>query len=262
MAWRSLSLSDELIWRAPFPTAERALAESLRAKITALRPHLLDFLRLDEPAPPHALTLAEWSQPIALRTLLATWSDHIYRHQPTQPREQKPLLSLWAQWYIGLMMPPLMVALLTQKEAIDVSPEHMHVEFHETGRAACFWIDVHQDHHTTALSPQQRMETLILTALTPVVQALEATGEINAKLIWSNTGYLIHWYLTEMKPLLGEELLNTLRQTCFFEKQLSCGQDNPLWRTVVPREGLLVRRTCCQRYRLPDVKQCGDCTLK
>ncbi|WP_368304041.1 (2Fe-2S)-binding protein, partial [Escherichia coli] len=25
---------------------------------------------------------------------------------------------------------------------------------------------------------------------------------------------------------------------------------------------LLVRRTCCQRYRLPDVQQCGDCTLK
>ena len=28
------------------------------------------------------------------------------------------------------------------------------------------------------------------------------------------------------------------------------------------RDGLLVRRTCCQRYRLPDVQQCGDCTLK
>ncbi|MCS5932024.1 (2Fe-2S)-binding protein [Klebsiella pneumoniae subsp. pneumoniae] len=26
------------------------------------------------------------------------------------------------------------------------------------------------------------------------------------------------------------------------------------------REGQLVRRTCCQRYRLPDVQQCGDCT--
>ncbi|WP_413181835.1 MULTISPECIES: (2Fe-2S)-binding protein [Gammaproteobacteria] len=23
-----------------------------------------------------------------------------------------------------------------------------------------------------------------------------------------------------------------------------------------------MRRTCCQRYRLPDVQQCGDCTLK
>lgn len=98
MAWRSLPLSDELIWRAPLPTAEHALAESIREKIATLRPHLLDFLRLDEPAPRHALTLAEWSQPIALRSLLATWSDHIYRHQPTLPREQKPLLSLWAQW--------------------------------------------------------------------------------------------------------------------------------------------------------------------
>ena len=96
----------------------------------------------------------------------------------------------------------------------------------------------------------------------PVVQALEATGEINGKLIWSNTGYLINWYLGEMKTLLGEEQVNLLRQRCFFTSTLADGQDNPLWRTVVLRDGLLVRRTCCQRYRLPDVKQCGDCTLK
>ena len=41
------------------------------------------------------------------------------------------------------------------------------------------------------------MERLITRALVPVIDALEATGEINGKLIWSNTGYLIHWYLTE-----------------------------------------------------------------
>ena len=82
MAWRSLPLSDELIWRAPLPTAEHALAESIREKIATLRPHLLDFLRLDEPAPRHALTLAEWSQPIALRSLLATWSDQRYLVAP------------------------------------------------------------------------------------------------------------------------------------------------------------------------------------
>uniref|UniRef100_UPI00301788FB siderophore-iron reductase FhuF n=1 Tax=Leclercia sp. M50 TaxID=3081258 RepID=UPI00301788FB len=51
-------------------------------------------------------------------------------------------------------------------------------------------------------------------------------------------------------------------QAIFFARQLSDGRDNPLYRTVVPRYGLLVRRTCCQRYRLPDVQQCGDCTLK
>lgn len=147
-------------------------------------------------------------------------------------------------------------------KALDVSPEHFHAEFHETGRAACFWVDVCEDKNATPHSPQQRMERLISQALVPVVQALEATGEINGKLIWSNTGYLINWYLTEMKQLLGEATVESLRHALFFEKTLTNGEDNPLWRTVVLRDGLLVRRTCCQRYRLPDVQQCGDCTLK
>ena len=262
MAYRSLAFNTEIIWRAPLPSAERELANSIRDKISALRPHLLDFLRLNEEAPPHALTLAEWSQPATLSSFIATWSDHIYRHQPGQPREQKPLLSLWAQWYIGLLVPPLMLALLSEERAISLAPEHVRVEFHESGRAACFWIDVHSAGTSPAESAQSRMEKLVTTALQPVVQALEATGDINGKLIWNNTGYLINWYLGEMKTLLGDEKVAALRQRCFFEKQLSNGEDNPLWRTVVLREGQLVRRTCCQRYRLPDVQQCGDCTLK
>lgn len=65
--------------------AERELANSIREKISALRPHLLDFIRLNEEAPHHALTLAEWSHPATLSSLIATWSDHIYRHQPGKP---------------------------------------------------------------------------------------------------------------------------------------------------------------------------------
>ncbi len=72
------------------------------------------------------------------------------------------------------MTPPLMLALLTQARAINVSAEHIHVEFHETGRAACFWLDVHQDNLATERSPEERMETLIVSALQPVIQALEA----------------------------------------------------------------------------------------
>ncbi|STV83104.1 Ferric reductase [Klebsiella michiganensis] len=105
MAYRSLAFNNEIIWRAPLPSAERELANAIRDKITALRPHLLDFIRLNEEAPHHALTLAEWSQPATLSSLIATYSDHIYRNQPGQAREQKPLLSLWAQWYIGLLVP-------------------------------------------------------------------------------------------------------------------------------------------------------------
>ena len=147
-----------------------------------------------------------------------------------------------------------MLALLNEPQGLSLAPEHFHVEFHESGRAACFWIDVHSDARIAALSPQARIDALVIRTLQPVVEALEATGEINGKLIWSNTGYLINWYLGEMRTLLGDEQVAALRQHCFFEKQLADGQDNPLWRTVVLREGLLVRRTCCQRYRLPDVQ--------
>ncbi|MRS90610.1 siderophore-iron reductase FhuF [Enterobacteriaceae bacterium RIT714] len=261
MATRSVHAVDPILWRARL-SGSTTLADSVRETIAETRAYLLDFIKLDEPHPHQAMTLAEWSRPAEMQSLLAVYSDHIYRNQPSLARENKPLLSLWAQWYIGLMVPPLMIALLTQDAALDLSPEHFHVEFHETGRAACFWIDVHEDRNATVLSAQDRMETLVKQALIPVVNALEETGEINGKLIWSNTGYLIHWYLTEMKPVLGDETVDALRQSCFFAKQLSDGQDNPLFRTVVPRDGLLVRRTCCQRYRLPDVQQCGDCTLK
>ncbi len=262
MATRTAQAVDSLLWRATLSTGSATLADAIRDRIADTRAHLLDFIKLDEPHPHNTMTLAEWQRPAERQSLLAAYSDHIYRNQPTLARENKPLLSLWAQWYIGLMVPPIMVALLTQDTMMDLSPEHFHVEFHETGRAACFWIDVHEDRRAGQRSAQERMEQLITQALMPVIDVLEQTGEINGKLIWSNTGYLIHWYLTEMKPLLGDEKVDALRQSCFFAKQLSDGRDNPLFRTVVPRDGLLVRRTCCQRNRLPDVQQCGDCTLK
>jgi len=262
MTYRNASITENIIWRSRPVEDGHSLANAMRETIASTREYLLDFLRLNEPAPYRAMTLAEWSRPVALQSLLASYSDHIYRNQPTQPRENKPLLSLWAQWYLGLLVPPLLLTLLTQKSAIDLSPEHFHVEFHETGRAACFWIDVQQDWQLSCWGDAQRICALTTQAMLPVVQALEATGEINGKLIWSNTGYLINWYLGELIPTLGESRVAALRQICFFEKQLADGSDNPLWRTVVLRDGVLVRRTCCQRYRLPDVQQCGDCTLK
>lgn len=161
MAYRSAPLYEDVIWRTHLQPQDPTLAQAVRATIAKHREHLLEFIRLDEPAPLNAMTLAQWSSPNVLSSLLAVYSDHIYRNQPMMIRENKPLISLWAQWYIGLMVPPLMLALLTQEKALDVSPEHFHAEFHETGRVACFWVDVCEDKNATPHSPQHRMETLI-----------------------------------------------------------------------------------------------------
>lgn len=262
MAFQSLQLIDNFAWQLPFDRPQATLADEVRAQFMTHRSYFNDFIKLNELAPDTALTLYQWAQPATLTSLMASYADHIYRNQLQQPREGKPLKSLWAQWYIGLMLPPLMMALMVHPRALDISPEHIHVEFHETGRAAIFWLDVHEDTAASVLPLSLRLEKLIIKGITPVVDALEDNGEINGRLIWANTGYLINWFLGEMKDLISEEAINEVRHACFFEKLLSQGQDNPLYRTVVPREGLLVRRTCCQRYKLPDVQGCGDCTLK
>lgn len=56
-----------------------------------------------------------------------------------------------------------------------------------------------------------------------------------------------------MKPLLGDEKVDALRQSCFFARQLSDGRDNPLYRTVVPREDFwcvvpAVSATVCRMF--------------
>lgn len=262
MAYRITEIVENLVWQPGGITPSSGLAAAIRDLFTTQRPYFNDIVRLDEPSPHSSLTLAQWSRPATLTSLMASYSDHIYRNQPAMDRENKPLKSLWAQWYLGLMVPPVLLALLTQSRALDIAPEHFHVEFHETGRAACFWIDVYDDPAATRLPPRERVEKFVVDGIAPVIAALEASGDINARLIWSNTGYLINWFLGEVKELIGEPAADALRHTCFMEKQLLSGADNPLYRTVVMRDGMLVRRTCCQRYRLPDVVQCGDCTLK
>lgn len=263
MALHSLQLSDDSgCFVLPWSPAASSLAVSLREYFAAHRPYFNDIIKLNEQAPATAMTLSEWQRPATLTSLMAAYGDHIYRHEPQLTRENKPLKSLWAQWYIGLLVPPMMMALLTQPKALKIAPQHVRAEFHETGRAKCFWIDVAEDCRASEQPLTVRLEKFIVEGLMPVVAALEASEEINARLIWSNTGYLVNWFFGELKPLLDEQSLAALVQTCFFEKQLSCGQENPLYRTVISREGILVRRTCCQRFKLPDVQRCGDCTLK
>lgn len=262
MAHLSLPLNHDVIAPRPFFDRHADLAESLSCSLREHHPLLVETVRFDEPSPVNALSLTQWSQPETLSTLMSTYSRHIYAHHPEQQLEAKPIKSLWAQWYIGLLTPALMAVTLTHPQALRLSLNAIQVRFHETGRAETFWIDVSTPSPLAQHRLRERMEYLVSEGLMPVVKALEESGDINAKLIWSNTGYLINWFLGELKPHLGEEAWHALRQACFFEKNHLDGRDNPLFRTVVPREGLLVRRTCCQRNRLPGVQQCGDCTLK
>ena len=87
MAYRSAPIVEDVIWRSHLPAKIPSLAAAVRATIAKTREHLLDFIRLDETPVPGAMTLHEWTQPTTLSSLLAVYSDHIYRNQPTLTRE-------------------------------------------------------------------------------------------------------------------------------------------------------------------------------
>ncbi|BDH47222.1 hydroxamate siderophore iron reductase FhuF [Salmonella enterica subsp. enterica serovar Choleraesuis] len=259
-AYSISSFIDTSSW-LPIRRDDAGLDSALRERFAADRPYFNEIISLNE-APPHdSMTLFEWARPTNLTSLLASYSNHIYRDNPGMPIEHKPLKSLWAQWYVGLLVPPLIMAALTEKRALDLSLQRIHAGFHETGRAAHFWIEAREDRRATRLTPLQRLEAIWQNVVAPMIAILENSGDINGKLIWSNTGYLVNWFLGELQPQLGERQVSELREACFMNKNLSDGSANPLFRTMIIREGLRVRRTCCQRNRLPGVQQCGDCTL-
>ncbi|MDT1800402.1 hydroxamate siderophore iron reductase FhuF, partial [Salmonella enterica subsp. enterica serovar Oslo] len=56
------------------------------------------------------------------------------------------------------------------------------------------------------------MESLVVSALQPVIRALGAPGDCIARLLGSSPGYVSHWYRTVGKPLLGVALLARLRR--------------------------------------------------
>ncbi|QKJ85666.1 ferric iron reductase protein [Paramixta manurensis] len=245
-----------------FLQGNRPLGAALHTLYQQHRAYFLDVVKLGEAAPAESMTLAEWSRPEMFLSLVERYGDELYRNHPQHPREAKPLQSLWAQWYCGLIVPPLMMAMLLEPRVLDCSVQHIHVQFHSTGRPAQFWIDIHEDGDARSLTSRQRLERLIQQHLIPVVKGIEQHGAINGKLIWNNTGYLMHWFLGEIRTLLGEETFAVLEQALLFAPQLLDGSDNPLYRTMLLREGELQRRSCCQRYRVPDIERCGNCTLK
>lgn len=244
-----------------FMQSDRSLARALEDLIRDQRRDLLNTFQLGSPAPADALTLSEWSKPAHYQLLTQRYGDYLYRNHPGAQHEAKPLHSLWAQWYFGLLLPPLMMALLLEPRALNCSPHLIHAEFHEHGHPTAFWIDVQEDEDARHFNAQQRIDRLIQHCLIPTVAGMTQHGDINAKLIWNNMGFSFYWLLGKLKSSLPEPVVPQLVQQLFFSKNLLDGSDNPLYRTMIPRHGEMARRSCCQRYRIPDVARCGNCTL-
>ncbi|CNL12823.1 ferric hydroximate transport ferric iron reductase [Yersinia frederiksenii] len=211
--------------------------------------------------PQESLWLEQWSAENSLPRLMQTYEKHYYSDSELNPNH-KALHSLWGQWYFGLVVPPMILMLLALPVAIDTRPERIRVKLHATGRPEA----IYYQHRWLDKSPSSLLERLSLLLdhhIIPVMQKIARQPKANSRLIWNNIGYLMFWYLREFRNKLGtidgyEDIIANL----FLTPNLPDGRNNPLYRTVIPRNGGMERRTCCQRNKLPGVGCCLDCPLE
>lgn len=208
------------------------------------------------------MPFSHWTRPDVFSALMARYQQDQYAGFPDKKPEPRALHSLWAQWYFGLLVPPVMLLLLLSPTPLDTRPQNFRVLFHDSGRPEAFIsfpaLPAAAGYHASSL---QRLTAFVEHHLRPVVGVLAALSGMSGKLNWSNIGYVMHWYLGELRSHLGDALHQQLEHALFFSPVFANGNENPLYRSVVVRNGAIQRRTCCQRYRLPKVKSCPDCPL-
>ncbi|AOM40897.1 siderophore-iron reductase FhuF [Xenorhabdus hominickii] len=209
--------------------------------------------------PLESMTFYQWSNEKEFSLLMQRYQDSYYSHKELKPN-QKGLYSLWAQWYFGLIVPPMMLMLLEYPQAVNTDYNLFQVEFHETGRPNVVyyqltWLD-------ESISLLERYHSMLDRHIIPVCEKIESYRGINGRLLWNNIGYVMHWYLNNFKERMDAAQYDELIQNLFFEQTLPDGRDNPLYRTVILKNNTIQRRCCCQRNKLPEVGNCHDCPLE
>ncbi|MCC8378236.1 siderophore-iron reductase FhuF [Xenorhabdus sp. PB30.3] len=212
-----------------------------------------------ENIPENSMVFHQWSDEKEFLLLMQRYHNEYYANSDQKPNN-KGLYSLWAQWYFGLVVPPMMLMLLEYPQAADADYNLFQVEFHESGRPNMVyyqltWMD-------EPLSLLERYYALLDRHIIPVCEKIESYKGINGRLLWNNIGYVMYWYLSNFKERMSDEQYQILVNNLFFEAKLPDGRDNPLYRTVILRNNIIQRRCCCQRNKLPGVGNCRDCPLE
>lgn len=200
--------------------------------------------------------------------------SQIKAQENTRKDIRKAQHSLWAQWYFGLLVPPIFQWLVHQHSSLDFRPNAVYLQPHETGRVASFCLHISSSPHVSC-TPQPQKSTLdlhqvlsdfILQGLQPTVLRLSQLSQLPAKAYWSHLGYLIYWYLGELT--LTPSIERQLKEAIFKQKTLPLGgiatiktADNPLYNSIKIVDNQCIRRTCCLRYQLANTGQCHDCPL-
>lgn len=184
------------------------------------------------------------------------WLDRFAEQYPDQ--DLRGIASLWAQWYLVSVWPPLMAAVLALERSPELDSAHTALLVDAGARPeglALRSFPVREESTSTAL------ERLVREHAAPMLEAVAVGCGVAPRVLWSNAANVFGWYIDELEPIAGAPAVEPGRHL-LMRPRWSDGTRNPLYmpnaQVAPPRAA---RRVCCLRYRLEGFGYCPDCPI-
>lgn len=206
-----------------------------------------------------ALPLVELFDPAVLRRQL-------HRFRPDlQWEDERALLSIWSKYYFLYLIPPVLGANLVLQRNLPIHPDAMFIDLNQGGLPASFVLENDGESVLAGDHPLTRFEPLLRENLARVITGWQQALGLSPRVLWSNASRYICWFVGELEKAGLPAMMWEPGKAILESETFADGSINPLAGAYRERlnqntgDVLTVRRTCCIRFRLPDMPLCEDC---
>lgn len=176
-------------------------------------------------------------------------------------QDLRGVASLWLQWYLVTVWPPVLAAILLLDRRPLLDPARSALVLDAGDRPEAIALDGGTARAGT--EPGEILCTLAYRQAAPLIAGMSHAAGMAPRVGWSNAANVLGWFLVEAAALAeparlapGWELLR--------ERHHPDGGRNPLDVTDLGRDTPAARpprRVCCLRYRLAEHPYCSDCPI-
>ncbi|MGQ9367574.1 siderophore-iron reductase FhuF [Azospirillum sp. ST 5-10] len=173
--------------------------------------------------------------------------------------DRRAVLSMWSQWYLGLLIPPAAGTALLHGADRPLGFDDVRVTLAE-GAPGTLHLPACRPAPSPA-EPAARLAPLIRGHLAPFVTAFAGRTGVSPRLLWGNAAIRIAGVVeAACHRAGGPEAGARLREGLFGCRHWPDGERNPLFGGVrFPDGGAPQPRVCCLTYRLPGYGYCRGC---
>lgn len=169
-----------------------------------------------------------------------------------------PVISIWSQRYLATVILPVAALSIATRRTVGAPPDRTGIVLGDDGEPVAIRLPDREDCDGRPL-----LDPLVSDHLLPFVEAVAGLSGLAPRVVWGSAAHYLDWIVRRLAadPAtpddVAREALGALDAP-----RLPDGRPNPLQgciRYLPGKDGhtLRLRRTCCLRYRVPGIEDCG-----